>query len=40
MPGGIEKGLSSGDRFFIEGKLGLVDESPDVKTTVGWTFHH
>lgn len=38
--GGIEKGLSSGDRFFVETKLGLVDESPDVKVTVGWTFYH
>ena len=38
--GGIEKGLSSGDRFFVESKLGVVDESPDVKLTVGWTFYH
>lgn len=38
--GGIEKGLSSGDRFFVETKLGVVDESPDVKVTVGWTFYH
>ena len=38
--GGIEKGLSSGDRFFLEAKLGLVDESPDVKLTAGWTFYH
>ena len=35
--GGIEKGLSNGNRFFIEGKLGLVD-APDFKVTVGWTF--
>lgn len=35
--GGIEKGLSNGDRFFIEVKLGLAD-SPDFKATVGWTF--
>jgi hypothetical protein len=38
--GGIERGLSSGDRFFLETKLGLVDESPDLKLTVGWTFYH
>ena len=38
--GGIERGLSSGHRFFTEIKLGLVDESPDVKVTAGWTFYH
>ena len=38
--GGIERGLSSGNRFFAEVKLGLVDESPDVKAAVGWTFYH
>jgi len=37
--GGIEKGLSNGDRFFIEGKFSLNDV-PDVKATVGWTFYH
>lgn len=37
--GGLEKGLSSGDRFFAEVKLGLVD-SPDAKITAGWTFYH
>ena len=37
--GGIEKGLSNGDRFFIEVKLGFAD-SPDFKATVGWTFFH
>jgi hypothetical protein len=37
--GGIEKGLSSGDRFFIEGKFSLND-IPDAKVTVGWTFYH
>jgi len=37
--GGIEKGLSNGDRFFIEGKFSLNDE-PDAKVTVGWTFYH
>jgi hypothetical protein len=35
--GGIEKILAGGDRFFLEGKLGLVD-SPDWKFTAGWTF--
>ncbi len=35
--GGIEKGLSGGDRFFIEAKPGLVD-APDLKLTIGWTF--
>jgi hypothetical protein len=37
--GGIEKGLSNGDRFFIEGKFSLND-APDAKVTVGWTFYH
>lgn len=37
--GGIERGLSNGDRFFTELKLGVVD-SPDAKVTVGWTFYH
>jgi opacity protein-like surface antigen len=36
---GIEKGLSDGDRFFIEAKLSLNDV-PDLKATVGWTFYH
>ena len=35
---GIERGLSGGDRFFTEVKIGLVD-SPDFKATVGWSFH-
>ncbi|MEW5796576.1 MAG: hypothetical protein AB1772_09460 [Candidatus Zixiibacteriota bacterium] len=35
--GGIEKGLASGDRFFLEAKLGLVD-TPDLKFLIGWTF--
>jgi len=35
--GGIEKGISGGDRFFVEAKLGLVD-APDFKITIGWTF--
>ena len=37
--GGIERGLKSGNRFFIEAKLGLAD-SPDAKFTAGWTFYH
>jgi len=37
--GGIEKGLSRGDRFFLEIKLSLNDD-PDVKFTAGWTFYH
>lgn len=36
--GGIEKGLSSGDRFFLELKLSLNDQ-PDAKITAGWTFY-
>ena len=38
--GGIEKGLSNGDRFFLETKIGVIDASPDVMLTVGWTFYH
>ncbi len=37
--GGIERALSSRDRFFIEMKFSLNDV-PDAKVTVGWTFHH
>ncbi len=37
--GGIERGLSSGDRFFVEGKVSLNDV-PDFKVTAGWTFYH
>jgi len=37
--GGIEKGLSNGDRFFVEAKFSLNDV-PDIKVTVGWTFYH
>lgn len=35
--GGIERGMSSGGRFFIETKVGL-NNAPDLKFTVGWTF--
>ncbi len=37
--GGIEKGISNGNRFFIETKLSLSDV-PDAKVTLGWTFYH
>lgn len=37
--GGIEKGLDNGDRFFIEAKFSLNDV-PDLKATIGWTFYH
>lgn len=37
--GGIDRGLASGNRFFMETKLGL-SGSPDFKFTVGWTFPH
>jgi hypothetical protein len=36
--GGIDRGLSSGSRFFLEAKLGFVD-APDVRVLAGWTFH-
>ena len=36
---GIERGLSSGDRFFLEAKFSLND-IPDAKVTAGWTFYH
>jgi opacity protein-like surface antigen len=36
--GGLETGVSSGNRFFMEMKLGLVD-APDMKLGVGWTFY-
>jgi len=37
MVGGIEKYISRG-KFFLETKLGVVDESPDWKFLAGWTF--
>ena len=36
---GIERGLSRGDRFFLEAKFSLND-APDAKVTAGWTFYH
>jgi hypothetical protein len=35
--GGVEKYISSG-KFFVETKLGIVDESPDWKFLAGWTI--
>jgi len=37
--GGIDKGLSNGDRFFTEMKIGAGDV-PDFKLMVGWMFYH
>jgi hypothetical protein len=37
--GGIEKGISDGNRFFLEAKFSLND-IPDAKITAGWTFYH
>ena len=37
--GGIEKGLSNGDRFFTEVKFG-VNDAPDFKLMAGWIFYH
>lgn len=36
--GGIETGLKSGNRFFMELKIGFGDVDPDVKFGLGWTF--
>jgi hypothetical protein len=36
--GGMETKLKSGNAFFMELKLGLGDEDPDVKFGVGWSF--
>jgi len=36
---GIERVISKGDRFFVEAKFSLND-APDAKVTVGWTFYH
>jgi hypothetical protein len=37
--GGIERGLAHSDRLLVEGKFSLND-NPDAKVTVGWTFYH
>jgi hypothetical protein len=37
--GGIERGMSNGSRFFLEGKVGFID-APDFKVMAGWTFAH
>lgn len=34
---GLERGLASGARLFLESKVGLTN-APDLKFTVGWTF--
>ena len=36
--GGMETKLKSGNAFFMELKVGLGDEDPDVKFGVGWSF--
>lgn len=36
--GGIETGLKSGSRFFLELKIGLGDDDPDFKVGLGWTW--
>jgi hypothetical protein len=36
--GGIEKGFYSGNRFFIEAKVS-VNDVPDLKIAIGWTFY-
>jgi hypothetical protein len=36
--GGIEKGFYSGNRFFIEAKVS-VNDVPDLKVAIGWTFY-
>lgn len=39
LVGGFERHLSSGDKFFLEAKFGLSDESHDWKFVAGWTFY-
>ena len=36
--GGIETGLKSGSRFFLELKIGFGDDDPDFKVGLGWTW--
>lgn len=36
--GGLETKLKSGTRFFLEMKLGLGDDDPDLKLGAGWTW--
>ena len=36
--GGVETRLKSGTRFFLEGKLGLDNDSPDLKLGAGWSW--
>jgi len=37
--GGIEQGLTNGDRFFIEAQFS-VNDVPDAKIGIGWMFYH
>jgi hypothetical protein len=36
--GGIETKLKSATAFFIEAKVGLTNDDPDLKVGVGWTW--
>ena len=36
--GGIETGLKSGSRFFLEAKIGFGDDDPDFKVGLGWSW--
>jgi opacity protein-like surface antigen len=36
--GGVETRLKSGTRFFLELKLGLDSDSPDLKLGAGWSW--
>jgi opacity protein-like surface antigen len=36
--GGVETRLKSGTRFFLEGKVGLNNDSPDLKLGAGWSW--
>ncbi len=36
--GGVETKLKSGTKFFLEGKVGLGDNDPDLKVGAGWSW--
>ena len=36
--GGVETKLKSATSFFIEAKVGLTNDDPDLKAAVGWTW--
>jgi len=36
--GGVETKLKSATSFFIEAKVGLTSDDPDLKVAVGWTW--